>query len=220
MYVSKPSKTYHSVHISGNLVSWETAHLETHNMEHSEQNLREMCEPQKPFFAVIATWQPMWDMKMNCDKLNGQMPKMDNSPGLNMELERLIPQKRRPQSLFSEMYNMHCVIILSYYDTFYVAYSEFFWNGWTDEKEEGIFRNVYTGEKMPQEMWNNFPPGNPDGGTSENCLISWFEGNEMPMTDISCNDAWAVAFCELRKMPQLTMRGLEVRISIKFKMIT
>ena len=39
-------------------------------------------------------------------------------------------------------------------------------SGWTDEKEEGIFRNVYTGEKMPQEMWKNFPPGNNKGFTA------------------------------------------------------
>ena len=87
-------------------------------------------------------------------------------------------------------------------------YSAWFWNGWTDEKEEGTFRNIYTGEKMPEELWNNFPPGDPDGGTSENCLISFFEGDQMFMTDFSCNDAWSVAFCELEDMPRPTMRGL------------
>lgn len=67
-------------------------------MEQSEKILNDLCEPQKPFFAVIATYQPMWDMKANCDKLNGRMPKIDNSPSLRQELGRLIPPKSKSKS--------------------------------------------------------------------------------------------------------------------------
>ena len=88
---------YSSADLTGNVVSWlnESAYLETRNMEHSEKILNDLCEPQKPFFAVIPMYQPMWDMKANCDKLNGRMPKIDNSPSLRQELGRLIPPKSK-----------------------------------------------------------------------------------------------------------------------------
>ena len=86
------------VNISGNIVSWKTARLETHNMEISEHRVADLCEPQKPFYAVIATWQPMWEMKKNCDKLNGELPKWDNSPGLMKELEGLTHKHGRLQN--------------------------------------------------------------------------------------------------------------------------
>ena len=87
------------------------------------------------------------------------------------------------------------------------------WNGWTDEIEEGVYRNVDTGEKMPQDLWKTFAHGKPDGGTTENCLVTQFGYNTTSMEDFSCNDAWFVAVCSLDKAPQPKMRG---QITFKF----
>ena len=74
----------------------------------------------------------------------------------------------------------------------------------TDEKEEGIFINIDSGEKIPDGL--NFWPGEPNGGTTENCLKSWYIGDMMLMADVSCEDP-NFAFCALGNMPQPKIRG-------------
>ena len=70
-----------------------------------------------------------------------------------------------------------------------------------------MYRNIYTGEIMPQEMWQNFSPQDPNGGTAENCLISEYNTNTtMEMHDAGCSDDH-VGLCNLTKMPLPKMRG-------------
>ena len=83
------------------------------------------------------------------------------------------------------------------------------WNAWSDASEEGVFSDVYTSEKMPEDLGDYFAPGEPNGGISENCLISRFEaegGQAFRMSDVSCTDKFP-AYCFLPKVPQLKMRG-------------
>ena len=83
------------------------------------------------------------------------------------------------------------------------------WNAWSDASEEGVFSNVYTSEPMPDNLKSLFAPGEPNGGTSENCLISKFEaegGEEFRMSDVSCMDK-SPAYCLLPTIPKLKMRG-------------
>ena len=62
---------------------------------------------------------------------------------------------------------------------------------------------------MPEDLGDYFAPGEPNGGISENCLISRFEaegGQAFRMSDVSCTDKFP-AYCFLPKVPQLKMRG-------------
>ena len=81
--------------------------------------------------------------------------------------------------------------------------SEGVWAGWTDELEEGHFKNINdinTNETLEASLWDL---SEPNGHDWENCAYL----EEPKLWDISC-DKEACAVCDLRSTPKFTFRGL------------
>ena len=79
------------------------------------------------------------------------------------------------------------------------------WIPYTDEKEEGVFVDLYSNATF-QNIEEHFLPGQPNGGRTENCLIE-FKG----MRDFNCvKDCFSL--CKIPKSnnsnSQLALRGL------------
>ena len=81
----------------------------------------------------------------------------------------------------------------------------FFWLPYADEKEEGIFNNVYSGLESGN-ITSKFFPNQPNGGRAENCL-TW-RLNSGGIWDTSCFDSY-VSLCQVPKNASyLVLRGL------------
>merc|ERR1711963_710557 len=76
------------------------------------------------------------------------------------------------------------------------------WTGLNDDHEEGIWANPYTREEMIMEgLW---APGQPDGGTGENCAKTDLDRK---WKDATCSER-NCALCHFPSSINLTLRGL------------
>ena len=79
------------------------------------------------------------------------------------------------------------------------------WAGWWDEPTEGVFSDVNTGRALPEDAFQPWFPGEPNGHRGENCGIVWARRNawnDQPCVDPLCG------FCELEEIPTMQIRGL------------
>ena len=93
-----------------------------------------------------------------------------------------------------------------------------FWAGWDDEETNGVFVNANTKETLRNinGVWQFFP-GEPNGGTKENCVVVWPARNGW--NDQGC-DIGAYGFCHMDPRPRLVLRGNETLLSIKLHNIS
>ena len=78
------------------------------------------------------------------------------------------------------------------------------WNlPYTDEMEEGVFRNVYSNLTF-RNVSEYYAPGQPNGGKSDNCL-SWFSKG---LWDVGCNSIYRTLCMIPKDKPHLVLRGL------------
>ena len=78
-----------------------------------------------------------------------------------------------------------------------------YWTGYSDEEDEGKFRNVYTGEQLSFISWL---PGEPNGDDIENCgtaLVN-YDGK---WWDEPCHDVAPYGFCNIQARPRIKIRG-------------
>ncbi len=85
------------------------------------------------------------------------------------------------------------------------------WTGWTDERNEGIFSDINTNVPIDEALYAPYSPGEPNGGTLENCVfaystsINWF--------DAPCS-AKMWSFCHVGWNPVFKARGKAQHILI------
>ena len=79
-----------------------------------------------------------------------------------------------------------------------------FWAGWDDEENDGTFADANTGEPLTSEMFKPFYPGEPNGGTLENCVMVWALRDAW--NDLSC-DRYLTGFCHVHRKPRFKIRG-------------
>ena len=79
-----------------------------------------------------------------------------------------------------------------------------FWLPYTDEDEEGVFRNIFT-NSIFENLTSYASIGQPNGGRKENCLY-W---SPYGLWDMSCEVTNYFSLCKIPKNePYLTLRGL------------
>jgi hypothetical protein len=80
------------------------------------------------------------------------------------------------------------------------------WAGWDDEKEEGSFANINTGEILRESngFWP-FYPGEPNGERMENCAVIW--PSRDAWNDFLCAGS-NFGFCQMQVRPRLRLRGV------------
>ena len=96
-----------------------------------------------------------------------------------------------------------------------------FWAGFTDQQEEGVFRNIINNASRNLTKWDR---GSPKGGIYQNCLTLTFDhssGKNRSFTDANCNDN-NFFICQVGNVPRVvTLRGLTTdllrMVDTKFK---
>ena len=86
---------------------------------------------------------------------------------------------------------------------------------WSDNDQEGIFVNVDTGLPLENSV-ANWNPGEPNGGTLENCVVVLLSSGKM--YDFPC-DAQSHGLCYIVPRPRVKVRGEEVQ-ELDFKNIS
>ena len=78
------------------------------------------------------------------------------------------------------------------------------WSPYTDKDKEGTFVDIYTGEAMQDDL---FQDNQPNGGTSENC--GWYD-KEGKIWDQPCKEDkfMSPCVCRFHEPPILSLRGL------------
>ena len=79
-----------------------------------------------------------------------------------------------------------------------------YWNGWNDRAAEGQFSCSNSGKLLAPDAFQPWAPGEPNGGTLENCGI--VEAGMDVWLDTECCDKYC-SFCKIEKMPKIQMRG-------------
>lgn len=87
---------------------------------------------------------------------------------------------------------------------FDALFLEDFWAGWWDQKNEGLFVDVNTGEVLKPSDYQPWFYGEPNGDTVENCVVVWTM--RQSWNDLSC-DKTAWHFCHFERSPYFQLRG-------------
>ncbi len=73
----------------------------------------------------------------------------------------------------------------------FVSLTGAIWAGWWDLATEGLFVDVNNGTmNLSSTNYSPWSPGEPNGDTRENCIVSWPGG---AWNDQSCNNQYCVA---------------------------
>ena len=81
-------------------------------MERFDVNRADLCNDEKPFYAVLASERSMQEQKLICEHLGGQLPRIDNSLELREHIFGIIRQNfgnhtRRSQQYFLGLQGDH-----------------------------------------------------------------------------------------------------------------
>ncbi len=92
-----------------------------------------------------------------------------------------------------------------------LAASVAIWTGYSDEEEEGVWKNVNTGNRLGSapdtySAWNDIS-GEPNGGVVESCASVGFTDNYW--NDMPC-DFNLCFFCNIPKYPFFKIRGKKI----------
>ena len=164
----------------GNVINWETAEWATWDLEVENVDKFEICQiDKKPGLTIFPRKRTFRESLELCQRLGGTMAVAD-SEKKSQEIMKLLSSTK---------------------DKICLPWSGGkSWTGYTDEKEEGKFVDVNTGEEM---NWSKWILGEPNGGQRGNCVGINAEGK---MFDAQCSSKYCT-LCELEKVPVLHLRG-------------
>lgn len=127
-------KTWQTIHVlyrntlKGDLVNFDTAKFELSNMEERNVSMRSICKPEKPMHYLMSSALSFKESVSRCKKMRG-----------TMSVIRDLETMRRFQDVAMEHPNC---MSNSVFD------KARFWAGWSDNMEEGVFRDANDGEAL------------------------------------------------------------------------
>ena len=169
----------------GNLLNWNDSEWQLdEGIEWREKTFEEVCLIPMPRDILIPEHRSNSESHQLCNKLRGHLTVTDSqekADALLAELQEKIPSNFDPTATK-------------------------YWAGWNDNRVEGHFENHLTGKVLREEdgfwLWR---PGEPNGGTMENCATVWLK--RRTWQDSVCDNSDAFAFCRIQPRPRLIMRG-------------
>ena len=168
----------------GDIYSWK---VEGWNSSIKEQNHTPLISQETTYQACQLNYQVyalprlnMYDSVDLCKKINGQMYYENPS--------------------YQEM-----VKIEGYRKTNNWEAIRPFWIPYTDEKDEGVFRNIYSEIDIFRNISEYFTPGQPNGGRNDNCL----QYSSKLLYDVNCVSDYSFSLAKIAKSASyLVLRGL------------
>ena len=193
-------------------------------MNESKVDFKEVCEPPKPQNLIFpGELRTMWENVQLCQRMRGSISVIRNEStqsmmivqfenyqhqmGIHSESEfrtkyRMIEGHVEPlKQIANESITLHCLAVG-------------FWAGWTDELTEGRYIDPNTGEEMYETTggFHPFHPGEPNGGSLENCIQVWPHKNSW--NDYRCGYR-AASFCNIEGRPRFKIRGLHCELNFR-----
>ena len=183
----KTEKSGESCNNKGDYLNWKAMEWKIKgNMDFETMDRRELCTKESNMIMFPSQFVKMSDCMYHCQKLGGRAPNVVNEEQWQ-EVQRFVKL-----NFFGKKDDM-------------LQSLEGLWMSVTDAKEEGKWRDFYTGEMM--NFAGPFSGTGPNGGRRENCVIQVSE------------ETWVDYFCEVKqynnfcicsrtKRPYLRLRGL------------
>lgn len=176
--------------VKGDLMNWEEASWEVSNLSEYDTEYSTICNPPTLGLVLIPGLWNISYARTLCKNIGGDMNviKDEANDGLVGELALHDSCKRVTNGNFGGV-----------------------WNGWWDEKEEGVFTSLTNQEeKLDDQSFSNWRGGEPNGNSIENCgllLMSRTTRFERSWIDESCQGA--CTSCLVPSMPKFILKGLE-----------
>ena len=170
------------------MIDWDNSKWQLdEGIEWREKSFKEVCLIPQPADIFIPEHRSNSESHQLCNKLRGHLSVTDS--------------QEKAEAMFAELQPK---VPPSLKDSF-VKY----WAGWNDQRDEGYFRNHLTGKVLRKEdgFWP-WKPGEPNGGTMENCATVYVSPAGSGWEDNVCDNSDAFAFCRIQPKPRLIMRGI------------
>ncbi len=222
----------------GNFVNWTASKWQLTEMSAVERPRAELCRiwGEDPMDILLKKPMPLSEALLTCRKLKGELAVAD-SPERAADLGGKFVARLGKEFMDGTLINRfpcHGKVTLEL-----VLLGSGFWAGYSDEKTEGTFVNVLTGESL-LSRFDPFAAGEPNGYRYENCLTIWpnkamglieggFRGKQSELTQefrithiiyviVCIASGWydymcglgQMAFCHVKRVPHFNLRGLKL----------
>ena len=162
----------------GDLVNWDESGWDLVNITEINNSEEEICISPKPGDVLFPEKRTLESLKSICGRFKGQVSVIKDEESQSEMSDKVAAMKECGS----------------------------FWNGWADEDEEGIWRDVNGDDYLlKDETFVPWSLGKPNGGRAENCGL--VRKGKNVWNDAPCELEYC-GFCQLEKAPDLQIRGL------------
>ena len=160
----------------GNLLDWTTAQWESVGLHEEEVDKDKICWSTNFFLIVFKKRKSFDDTIKHCQAMGGEIAVAKDKKSMHGMAEAVAPVRNQ-------------------------CGDSGYYSGYTDREEEGVWRDVNTGEKM---SWVNWTQGSPNNmGGNQDCTDLHIDTNESG--DIECG----LKFCPICRVPAMTAYQLQ-----------
>ena len=168
--------------LKGDLVDWDNSAWNLVNMTSAERNKDDLCIPLRPGHVLFPEKRNITATISICNQMRGKVS--------------VVSSRRMQTELNERVRNV---------ESCNINRQPRYWAGWVDYEEEGVYRDINSGEVLTKGHFSKWIIGKPNGDIAENCAAVQSirdEWNDAPCTMPYC------VFCELATAPDVHIRGL------------